>query len=63
MLSDGSKVRWIGGNTPESTTRTEEYGKEASDYKKSKLEGKEVWLQKDVSEADRYNRLLRIIWM
>ncbi|WP_240056653.1 thermonuclease family protein [Bacillus mesophilum] len=62
-LSDGSKVRLIGVNTPESTTRTEEYGKEASDYTKSKLEGKEVWLQKDVSEADRYNRLLRIIWM
>lgn len=62
-LSDGSKVRLIGVNTPESTTRTEEYGKEASNYTKSILEGKSVWLQKDVSEADRYGRLLRIVWL
>lgn len=62
-LSDGSKVRLIGVNTPESTTRTEEYGKEASNYTKSILDGKSVWLQKDVSEADRYGRLLRIVWL
>ena len=53
----------IGVNTPESTTRTEEYGKEASNYSDSKLAGKTVWLQKDVSEKDRYSRLLRIIWL
>lgn len=63
QLSDGSKVRLVGVNTPESTTRTEEYGKEASNYTKSKLEGKQVWLQKDVSETDRYQRLLRIVWL
>ncbi|EMI10405.1 thermonuclease family protein [Anoxybacillus gonensis] len=62
-LSDGKKVRLIGVNTPESTTRTEEYGKEASKYTKLKLEGKTVYLQKDVSEADRYGRLLRIVWL
>ncbi len=62
-LSDGSKVRLIGVNTPESTTRTEDYGKEASNYTKSILEGNNVWLQKDVSEADRYGRLLRIVWL
>ena len=53
----------IGANIPESTTRTEEYGKEASNYTKSKLEGKQVWLQKDVSNTDRYSRYLRIIWL
>lgn len=62
-LSDGSKVRLVGVNTPESTTKTEKYGKEASDYTASKLEGKQVWLQKDVSESDRYGRLLRIVWL
>jgi micrococcal nuclease len=62
-LSDGRKVRLIGVNTPESTTRHEEYGKEASNYTKSKLEGKQIWLQKDVSETDRYGRLLRIVWL
>lgn len=61
-LSDGRRVRLIGVNTPESTTRTEEYGKEASNYTTSKLTGKQVWLQKDVSEKDRYDRYLRIIW-
>ncbi|WP_435993097.1 thermonuclease family protein [Rossellomorea sp. LjRoot5] len=62
-LKDGRKVRFIGVNTPESTTRTEEYGKEASNYTTEKLEGKTVWLQKDVSETNRYNRSLRLIWL
>jgi micrococcal nuclease len=62
-LIDGRKVRLIGVNTPESTTRTEQYGKEASKYTTSKLEGKKVYLQKDVSETDRYGRLLRIVWL
>lgn len=63
VLSDGSKVRLIGVNTPESTTRTEVYGKEASNYTKSILDGKQIWLQRDVSETDRYGRLLRIVWL
>jgi micrococcal nuclease len=62
-LSDGNKVRLIGINTPESTTSHEEYGKEASNYTTSKLQGKQIWLQKDVSETDRYGRLLRIVWL
>nr|WP_251025963.1 thermonuclease family protein [Bacillus sp. ISL-47] len=61
--SDGRKVRLIGINTPESTTKDEEYGKEASQYTSSKLTGKKVWMQKDVSDTDRYGRLLRIIWL
>lgn len=62
-LSDGSKVRLIGVNTPESTNKTEEYGKEASDYTTTALKGKTVYLQKDVSETDRYGRLLRLVWL
>lgn len=61
-LNDGRKVRLIGVNTPESTTRTEEYGKEASKYTTEQLEGKKVWIQKDISETDRYSRYLRIVW-
>ncbi|KON90366.1 prophage LambdaCh01 nuclease domain-containing protein [Sporosarcina globispora] len=61
--SDGRKVRLIGVNTPESTTRVEEYGKEASQFTGSELTGKKVWMQKDVSDTDRYGRLLRIIWL
>lgn len=57
------KVRLIGINTPESTNKQERYGKEASAFTKSQLEGKTVYLQKDVSEADRYGRLLRYVWL
>lgn len=63
VTSDGRKIRLVGVNTPESTTRHEEYGKEASNYTTSKLNGKQVWIQKDVSETDRYSRLLRIVWL
>ena len=62
-LTDGRRVRLIGINTPESTKRTEQYGKEASQYTMSKLNGKQVWIQKDISETDRYDRLLRIVWL
>jgi micrococcal nuclease len=62
-LSDGRKIRLVGVNTPESTTRHEEYGKEASNYTSEQLKGKKVWMQKDVSDTDRYNRYLRIIWL
>lgn len=61
--SDGRKVRLIGVNTPESTTRVEEYGKEASQFTTSELSGKKIWMQKDVSDTDRYGRLLRIVWV
>ena len=62
-LTDGRRIRLIGINTPESTKRTEKYGKEASQYTTSKLSGKQVWIQKDISETDRYDRLLRIVWV
>ncbi|MEH7885170.1 thermonuclease family protein [Bacillus sp. JJ1609] len=61
--TDGQKIRFIGVNTPESTTKTETFGKEASNYTISKLDGQKIWIQKDVSETDRYGRLLRIIWL
>lgn len=63
QTSDGRKIRFVGVNTPESTTRHETYGKEASNYTKSRLDGKQIWLQKDVSNTDRYGRQLRIIWL
>ncbi|RDU38952.1 nuclease [Neobacillus piezotolerans] len=63
QTSDGRKIRFVGVNTPESTTRHETYGKEASDYTKSRLTGKQIWIQKDVSNTDRYGRQLRIIWL
>lgn len=68
------KVRLIGIDTPESVApqnyldRTGKEntweGKNASDYVKSLLAHAEtVYLQKDVSDTDRYGRLLRYVWL
>lgn len=58
------KVRFIGVDTPESTTQVEVYGKEASAYTKRSLTvGKRVFLEKDVEERDRYGRMLAYVWL
>ena len=66
VISDGKRVRMIGINTPESVKEAggiEYYGKEASNYTKNKLEGNTVYLEKDVSDKDKYDRLLRYIYL
>lgn len=60
------KVRYIGIDTPETvhpSQPVECFGKEASDKNSELVEGKIVRLEKDVSETDRYGRLLRYIWV
>lgn len=57
-----TKVRFIGINSPEYTKKIEHYGKEATEYTASKLLDKTVYLQKDVSDTDEYDRLLRYVW-
>jgi micrococcal nuclease len=57
------RVRFIGVNTPESTTQHEPYGEEASAYTKKRLTGKQVWLQIGVGERDTYGRLLAYVWL
>lgn len=57
------KVRFIGVDTPESTIEHEPYGKEASRYTKSRLEGKTVFLQVGPEPRDRYGRLLAYVWL
>lgn len=59
----GDKVRLVGADTPETFGKAEPYGKEASDYAKRELTGKGVWLFRDVSETDRYGRLLRFAFL
>jgi len=39
------------------------FGKEASDKNKQLVEGKRVRLEKDISDVDRYGRLLRYVWI
>ncbi len=60
------KIRMIGVNTPETkhpTKGVEAYGKEASDFTREYLKDRVVYLEKDVSDRDRYNRLLRYVWL
>lgn len=59
-------VRFVGIDTPETVDPKRPvgcYGKQASNEVKSLLTGKEVILQKDVSDTDKYHRLLRYIYL
>jgi len=59
-------VRYIGIDTPETVhpTKPVEYlGKEASDKNKELVSGKTARLDKDVSETDKYGRLLRYVYV
>lgn len=61
------KVRLIGVNTPESVhidkSKNTKEGKIASEFTKSKLEGKEVELEFDVNPYDKYGRLLAYVYI
>lgn len=65
-ISTGQKVRLIGIDTPETVDPRRPvgcFGKEASNETKSLLNGKEVVLEKDVSDTDKYGRLLRYVYL
>jgi len=65
-LVTGQKVRYIGIDTPETVdprTTVQCFGKEASAKNKELVEGKTVRLEKDVSETDKYGRLLRYVYV
>ena len=59
-IQGGDRVRYIGIDTPEIG---EPYYLEATAKNEELVEGKEVCLVKDVSEKDRYGRLLRYIFV
>lgn len=65
-LSTGEKLRYIGIDTPETkhpNKPIECYGQQAYQKNKELVEGKVVELEKDVSEVDRYDRLLRYVYV
>jgi len=65
-LTTGEKVRYIGINTPElhdPNKSIECLGQEASDENKRLVEGKEILIEKDVSNVDKYGRLLRFVYV
>lgn len=64
-LSSGTKVRYIGIDTPEVVDPRKPvqcFGVEASNANKSLVQGQLVRLEKDISETDKYGRLLRYVW-
>ncbi len=61
-ISTGQTVRLIGIDTPE-ITKIQCYGKEATEATTRLLLDKEITLEKDVSETDRYGRILRYVWL
>ncbi len=65
-LEGGARVRFIGINTPETVDPrrpVECFGKEASDYAKTLLNDGIVRLEKDISDTDKYGRLLRYVYL
>lgn len=65
-IEGGQRVRYIGVDTPETVDPRKEiqcFGKEAAGKNKELVEGKEVRLEKDVSETDKYGRLLRYVYV
>lgn len=67
---EDEKVRLIGINTPESVapnsyrTKNTKEGEEVSKYVKTMLEDVDtVYLQSDTSDRDKYDRLLRYVWL
>ena len=67
QISTGDKVRYIGMDTPESTSQAgiECFGPASSEANKNLLSTgrNQIWLEKDVSETDRYGRLLRYVYI
>lgn len=62
VVDTGQHIRYIGMNTPE-VENNECYATEASEINKNLVLGKIVRLEKDVSETDKYGRLLRYVYI
>ena len=62
-IEGGYRVRYIGIDTPEIHPDLEAFGIEAWQANRKLVEGKNVHLEKDVSETDKYGRLLRYVWI
>ncbi|TSC53434.1 MAG: micrococcal nuclease [Parcubacteria group bacterium LiPW_39] len=65
-IEGGERVRYIGIDTPETVDPRQPvqcFGIEASKKNKDLVEGKMVRLEKDITDRDKYNRLLRYVWV
>ncbi|MBM3156888.1 MAG: thermonuclease family protein [Chloroflexi bacterium] len=62
-IAGGERVRYIGIDTPETYPQVEPYGAEAKAKNIELVEGKLVTLERDVSYTDKYDRLLRYVYV
>jgi len=62
VIDTGQKICYIGINTPEVET-SECYATQASEMNRNLVLGKVVKLEKDISETDKYGRLLRYVYV
>ena len=65
-IEGGRTVRYIGVDTPETKhpkKPVECFGREASDANKALVENKYVYIEKDISDIDRYQRILRYVYL
>ena len=56
-------VRYIGIDAPETRDPAEPFGAESTDANERLVAGREVVLERDVSDVDRFGRLLRYVWV
>lgn len=64
-IESGQLVRYIGIDTPEISFRSTPdcFAQDAKQANHDLVFGRQVILEKDVSETDRYGRLLRYVWI
>ena len=63
VLESGEKVRYIGIDAPELTPNPEPHAGEATSINRSLVEGKEIIMQRDVTDRDSFGRLLRYVYV
>ncbi len=63
VVAGNYRVRYIGIDTPEVYPQVEAFGLEAWQANRELVEGKIVRLESDVSEVDKYGRLLRYVYV
>lgn len=66
ILNDKNHLRYIGIDTPElhhPKMKLQCFGEEAKIVNQKLVEGKEIIMEKDFSNVDRYKRLLRYVWV
>lgn len=65
-IESGQKVRYIGIDTPETVdprNLPQCFGSQAAAKNRELVEGKNIYVEKDISETDKYGRLLRYIYV